>query len=36
MWKKGVLNGEGEYVEPRGEVHKCLWSDGKISALVDK
>lgn len=30
MWKCGVLNGQGEYVEPRGQVRKCVWKDGKL------
>jgi hypothetical protein len=35
-WKKGVLNGKGEYVEGTGEAHHCIWSDGKISAIIEK
>ena len=36
MWKKGVLNGEGEYTEPHGDTFKCVWAEGKISAIIEK
>ena len=36
VWKKGVLEGEGSYTEPMGETYKCIWSAGKICAIIEK
>lgn len=33
FWKKGVLEGQGEYVEAQGKMFKCIWNQGKITGL---
>ena len=35
LWKKGMLNGHGQYTDPYGNSFKCIWDNGHISALVE-